>query len=90
MNNWLVIPDISLLPIRPEHYRIKELMEKWTRVAPCVVEGEPDAHNSFFVAGNQQFCISSIADSSKEGASWLCWQFAKALEKVLDDQGDNA
>lgn len=85
MSDLLVIPDISHLPIMPEHYRIKELMEKWTRIAPVVVEGEPDAHNAFFVAGNQQFCISIFAESTKEEASWLCWQFAKALEKVLDD-----
>lgn len=66
----------------PEHYRTRNIMEKYTRVSPCVVEGEPDAHNAFLVVDNQSFCITSLACDTKEEASWMCWMLAKALEKI--------
>lgn len=78
-------PDLSNLPIMPEHYRTRDIMEKFTRISPCVVEGEPDAHNAYFVVGAQSFCITAFAQETAQEASWWCWQFAKALEKFKYD-----
>jgi hypothetical protein len=58
-------------------------MEQFTEIKPCVVEGEPDAHNVFLKVGSQSFCVTSFACETKADAEWTRDQLCTALENIV-------
>lgn len=81
-------PDLTAFAkASPEQMAVAE---KYTRIAPCCVEDEPEAHTAWLVVGPQQFRVSAITHETAEEASWMCWMLAKALLAMgvtIDDDG---
>lgn len=80
----LAIPDFSQLPVMPEHAEIVELTKRFTRISDqSDIAEEPDAVivSCWFIVEQQSFRFAVSDD--RQDASWLCFQFAKALSKAL-------
>lgn len=60
-------------------------MEKYTSIAPVVVEDLPDAHNVFLHATNQRFCVTAFACETKEEAEWTREMLCIALAKIVNE-----
>lgn len=60
-------------------------MEKYVRIAPVVVDGEPDAHNVFLKVGNQEFTLGPFACETKDDALWTQDMLCIALARIVSD-----
>lgn len=64
---------------------IREKLKTYIDIQPCVVEGEPDAHNVFLQVTNQRFCVTPYASETKEMAEWMRDMLCVALEKIVTE-----
>jgi hypothetical protein len=62
---------------------MKDRLQKFIELRPCVVEGEPGAHNVILKVTNQEFCIGHYASETKEEAEWMANMLVVALEKIV-------
>ena len=77
-------------PILPDAAtdRERELAEKYTRVAPYLVSGVPEATTAWVCIGVQHFQLGVYRDTPEE-AGWVCWEMAKALDSILAAEREN-
>lgn len=58
------------------------IIQKYTEIRPCVVEGQPDAHTVWLKVDHQAFCITPQAYPLKE-SQWMADMLGKALERIV-------
>ena len=78
-------PKSPLLDCLPLTDNQRRLMMAYMRLQFCVCEDTPDAHWAMFTVGHQTFFLGEVCDTQEE-ASWMCWQFVKALEEVIHQE----
>jgi hypothetical protein len=73
--------DLSDIPILPEDQPVVDFVAKWMRVQNQSAKiGDDEEWSSWFVVEQQMFRIGITGD--RESASWMCFQFAKAMAKT--------
>ena len=60
----------------------KRLANKYARIRPCCVKGDPEACTVWLKVGNQMFRLDSVEENEVE-ASWTCWMLAKAIGTIF-------
>lgn len=64
---------------------IQRIKNKYTVATPCVVEGDPDAHNVWLKVGVQGFCVTPHAVEDLESAELCRKQLAQAICGIIAD-----
>lgn len=60
-----------------------DIIARYTKRQPCIVENAPDAQTVWLVVGGQSFCINTIPCDTIEEANWTRHMLAKALLKIV-------
>jgi len=65
---------------------IQRLMRDYTKIEPCVVNGEPDAHTAWLIVEAQSFLVTNNYCETKEDAEMMCKMLATALSRILANE----
>ena len=66
-----------------ERNDLNEFVKQFVRIAPVVMEGEPEAHNVSLHIGNQGFCVTKYGCENLEEAEWTRDMLCVALESLI-------
>lgn len=64
--------------------RNEQRMIQFTDIRSVVMEGAPDAHNVYLVAGEQRFVVCPGRCETKQEAEWMRGQLCRALENIVE------
>lgn len=61
----------------------RDIIARYTKRQPCIVEDQPDAQTVWLVVDQQSFCLNLSPCNTVDEANWTRHMLAKALLKII-------